>query len=72
MTETQEKVERKLEEVLEKFDFDELSEEEELHEMCENCEAYFGQCHDYSECKDKMCFKFFLAYYYLQWAASWE
>ena len=36
MTETQEKVERKLEEVLEKFDFDELSEEEELHKMCEN------------------------------------
>ena len=30
MTETQEKVERELEEVLEKFDFDELSEEEKI------------------------------------------
>ncbi len=72
MTDTQEKVERKLEEVLEKFDFDELSESEELQEMCESCKAYFGKCHDYAECKDKKCFKFFLAYFYLQWATSWE
>ena len=72
MTDTQAKVERKLEEVLERFGIKELAKEKELIEMCKNCEGYCGEEHDYTECKDKKCFKFFLAYYYLQWSTSWE
>lgn len=65
-------LERKLEEVLQRFDIKELAKEKELIEMCENCEGYCGQDHDYTECKNKKCFKFFLAYFYLLWATSWE
>ncbi len=72
MTETQVKVERKLEEVLNRFDIKELAKEKELIEMCENCEGFCGKDHDYTECRNKKCFKFFLAYHYLQWATSWE
>jgi len=37
----------------------------ELIEMCDSCEAYCGSNHDYSECKDRMCFKMYLAFNYL-------
>lgn len=40
---------------------------EELREMCQNCEAYCGSEHEYGECEDKMCFKFWLAFKYLEW-----
>ena len=43
---------------------------EELREMCQCCEAYCGGTHDYDECKDKMCFKFYLAFVYLEWYNS--
>ena len=40
---------------------------EELREMCQSCEAYAGIEHDYTECKGKMCFNFYLAFEYLEW-----
>lgn len=43
----------------------------ELREMCKNCEAYCGKEHNYEECKDKPCFKFWLSYEYLGWVNSW-
>lgn len=39
----------------------------ELHKMCNNCEMFMGiKQHDYTECKDKECFKFYLAYSLLE------
>ena len=40
----------------------------ELPEMCKHCERYCGKNHDYDECTDMMCFKFYLAYVYLDWS----
>ena len=40
---------------------------EELREMCQNCEAYAGIEHDYTEYKGKMCFNFYLAFVDLEW-----
>ena len=48
------------------------SDTKELREMCKNCEAYCGKTHDYSECRGKWCYKFWLAYRYLEWSSSWE
>lgn len=45
---------------------------EELSEMCKSCEAWCGKKHDYSECKDRMCFKCWLALVYLKWETSYE
>ena len=39
----------------------------ELVEMCKYCEKYCGKEHDYEHCKEMMCFKFYLAYEYLNW-----
>ena len=44
----------------------------QLRAMCKNCEAYCGKHHDYSECKDKWCFKFWLAYEHLHWISGYE
>lgn len=44
----------------------------ELKEMCKNCECWLGKDHDYEECKDKPCFRFWLAFVYLHWETSWE
>ena len=44
----------------------------ELREMCKNCEGYCGKDHDYRECRNKWCYKFWLAYRYLEWSSSWE
>ena len=44
-----------------------LKDQTELSEMCKFCERYCGKNHDYSECTDMMCFKFYLAYVYLDW-----
>lgn len=49
-----------------------LKSTEELREMCKNCEAYCGEQHNYEECRDKMCFKFFLAFRYLEWSNSFR
>lgn len=43
----------------------------ELKTMCEKCERYCGKDHDYEECKEEMCFKFFLAFEYLEWSNSY-
>lgn len=42
----------------------------ELKEMCGQCERYCGKEHNYEECRNMMCFKFFLAFAYLEWANS--
>ena len=43
----------------------------ELEKMCSKCEKYCGKEHDYEECKDEICFKFFLAFEYLEWLNSY-
>lgn len=42
----------------------------ELEKMCSKCEKYCGIEHNYEECKDEICFKFFLAFEYLEWLNS--
>lgn len=49
-----------------------LDEEDELKKMCKNCEAWTGNEHDYDGCLKKPCFRFYLAYAYLEWETSWE
>ena len=49
-----------------------IKEQKCLQEMCKHCEAYNGKEHDYSECKDRWCFIFFLAYVYISWESSYE
>lgn len=44
----------------------------ELREMCESCEVYCGKEHDYDECQNKPCFRFWLAYEYLGWVNSFS
>lgn len=43
-----------------------------LTEMCKNCEMWNGKEHDYSECREKTCFKLFLGYEYANWCDSFE
>ena len=46
---------------------------EELHKQCMNCECFCGiHEHDYSECRDKNCFRFYLGYEYLKWSSSYH
>ena len=45
---------------------------EELREMCQNCEAYAEIEHDYTECKGRMCFNFYLAFVYLEWGNAFK
>lgn len=42
----------------------------ELREMCNRCERYCGKKHDFAECRDMPCFRFYLAYKYLEWLNS--
>lgn len=42
----------------------------ELREMCRNCEAYCGAEHDFTQCRDKRCFQFWLCYKYMTWSMS--
>lgn len=42
----------------------------ELKSMCEICEAWYGEEHDYEDCLQKPCFRFFLCYNYLNWYNS--
>ena len=44
----------------------------ELHDMCKQCECYCGNEHEYSECRDKNCFRFYLGYSYLDLATGYE
>lgn len=43
-----------------------------LHQMCNHCEAYCGEEHNYEECKNNPCFKLFLGYEWMSWDASWS
>lgn len=44
-----------------------------LHNMCQDCEQYMGlEQHDYEHCKDKSCFRFYLAYAYLETTIGYE
>lgn len=49
-----------------------LKDQNELYEMCKHCENYCGKNHDYEECRNSMCFKFYLAYVYLDWDNNCE
>ena len=40
--------------------------------MCNYCEKYCGNEHNYTECEDMMCFKFWLAYTYLDVTNSYK
>lgn len=42
----------------------------ELRGMCLHCECYMGPKHDHEDCLDMMCFRFYLAYKYLEWLNS--
>lgn len=45
----------------------------ELHKMCNRCEEFLGiVTHNYEDCKDKECFKFYLAYAYLRCCIGYE
>jgi len=44
------------------------NQDKELEQMCRNCEEWCGKEHDYSECLDKMCFTFYRAFNYLEFA----
>ena len=48
-----------------------INETKELREMCKHCERYCGKNHNYEECLDMQCFKFYLAYQYLEWCNSY-
>ena len=68
------KIERQLEESYKNIS-NYLSDEEstkELRKMCKNCERYCGKSHDYTECRDMQCFKFYLAYNYLKWCNGYS
>lgn len=39
----------------------------ELTSMCQMCECWYGDNHDYAECKSRPCFRFYLAYEYLKY-----
>lgn len=51
---------------------DDLECTEELRDMCKHCERYCGKEHNYEHCKDMMCFKFYLAFEYLEWSGTYE
>ena len=48
-----------------------INDDEELKKLCECCECYCGNNHNYEDCKNNQCFKMFLAYHYLEWCNSW-
>lgn len=74
MSNTSEKVDEKLQEAWEhvKPHIGQESTNAELRKMCEICEAWGGTEHNYKDCRNKPCFKFWLAYQYLLWETSWE
>ena len=46
----------------------------ELRKMCACCECWYPNPEemDYKQCFDKPCFKFWLAYVYLDWETAFE
>lgn len=64
------KTERQLEEVYQsrKQYLNDEDNCEELHDMCKNCEDFCGtRYHDYSECRERQCFKNWMGLEYLDW-----
>lgn len=49
-----------------------INDDEELKKLCECCECYCGNNHNYEDCKNNQCFKMYLAYRYLEWYNSWQ
>lgn len=43
----------------------------DLYSMCSRCSDFTGKSHCYNDCLDKPCFRFYLAYEYLEWANSY-
>lgn len=39
----------------------------DLKAMCQTCSSYKKNSHDYNECLNKPCFKFYRCYKYLDW-----
>lgn len=66
-----EKEEQQLEEVWQ-YKQPYIKKDEELKEMCRTCEAYYGDDHDYAECRNRMCFKFYLAHKFLAWSNAFD
>lgn len=67
----QKKVERKLEEAYEHIK-PYMKTDASLSRLCHPCEQWMGSEHDYEECRDKECFRCWLAMVYLKWAAHYE
>lgn len=69
-----ERVNEKLQEAWEHFKSHFNSEESkcELRQMRECCEAWYGAEYNYSDCRNKQCFRFWLAYLYLNWEESYN
>ena len=45
----------------------------DLHKMCENCDGFMGVAqHNYEDCKNKNCFRFYLAYSILESDIGYE
>ena len=45
----------------------------ELHKMCDGCESFVGLSeHNYENCKDRNCFRFYLAYSDLQCCIGYD
>lgn len=49
-----------------------LGTETELKSMCQHCESYCGEKHNYEKCLNMPCFQFYLSYVYLEWNSSYE
>ena len=47
-----------------------LKDDTERRDMCLRCECYMAPEHDYEDCRDMPCFRFYLAYKYLEWLNS--
>lgn len=49
-----------------------LHEDKELQDMCQRCEEWCGENHDYDECLNKPCFTFYRCYKFLEKSNSWK
>jgi hypothetical protein len=47
-----------------------LKHQESLKTMCNKCERYCGDDHNYDECRNNACFNFYLAFEYMEWCNS--
>lgn len=71
MATTQQKVDKKLDEAymhIKPY----IQNQTTLTELCQSCECWMGKEHDYSECREKPCFRCWLALIYLEWETSYE